>query len=176
MKTTLLGALLACLALPAAAAQSNPAATLGISADQPIAVNADNFMADLNAETGTYTGNVLVVQGQVKLRANEVTVAAPGGKAARMEARGNVIVDSPSGTARGTSAVYDVPGQVIRLAGPVVLTKDQNVMRGNALVVEVATGRASLTGGVATPGQGTGSGRVQGLFVPQTQPQTPGNP
>jgi lipopolysaccharide export system protein LptA len=182
MKKILLGAVFAAMALPVLAAQNDPAGTLGISSDQPIAVNADNFTADLNAETGTYTGNVIVVQGQVKLRANEVTVAAPGGKASRMEARGNVVVDSPSGIARGTTAVYDVPGQVIRMAGPVVLTKDQNVMRGNALVVEVASGRARLTGGAAAQGgQGTGGGRVQGLFVPQTRsqtppPQTPPNP
>jgi lipopolysaccharide export system protein LptA len=164
-------ALVAC-ASSALAADSN---SFGIDSDQPIAVNADSFVADLNAETGTYTGNVIVVQGAVRLRASTVTVAAPGGKATRMEARGNVVVDSPSGTARGDTAVYDVPAQVIRLSGPVVLTKDQNVMRGSSLVVEVGTGIARLSGGVAAAGQsqGPGQGRVQGLFVPQQGNQTP---
>jgi lipopolysaccharide export system protein LptA len=159
----------------AAAGEANPAATLGVDTGQPIAVNADSFTADLKAETGTYIGNVIVVQGDVKLRADNVTVAAPGGKATRLEARGNVVVDSPSGQARGSTAVYDVPAEVIRLAGPVVLTKDQNVMRGNALTVNVQTGQAQLSGGVAAGGQ-RGSGRVQGLFVPQQPAQQPTNP
>ena len=154
------------LATPAFGAES----ALGLDADKPIAVNADSFSADLNAETGTYTGNVIVVQGAVRLRADSVTVAAPGGKATRMEARGNVVVDSPSGTARGETAVYEVPAQIVRLSGPVVLVKDGNVMRGSALVVEIGSGRAQLTGGVTAAGQpGRGQGRVQGLFVPQRQ-------
>ena len=75
-------------------------ASLGLDSSQPIAVNADSFLADLNNETGTYTGNVIVTQGEVRLHADEVTVHAPGGRASRMEANGNVIVDSPSGQAR----------------------------------------------------------------------------
>jgi lipopolysaccharide export system protein LptA len=148
----------------------------GINTGANIAVNADAFVADLNQETGTWTGNVIVVQGNVRMRADEVRVQAPGGNASRMEATGNVVVDSPSGTARGTSAVYEVPAQVIRLAGPVVLTKDNNVMRGAALTVNVGTGVAQITGGTTASGQPQqeGTGRVQGLFVPQqAAPQAP---
>src|SRR5262249_39230439 len=72
---------------------------LGFDSGKPIAVNADSFLADLKGETGTYTGNVIVTQGEVKLHADEVTVLAPGGRAARMEAKGHVVVDSPSGQA-----------------------------------------------------------------------------
>jgi lipopolysaccharide export system protein LptA len=165
----------ACIAFAAPALAAQSSATLGIDTDKPIAVNGDSFTADLNAETGTFTGNVIVTQGEVRLRADTVTVVSPGGNTSRLEARGNVVVDSPSGTARGASAVYDVPAEVIRLSGPVVLTKDQNVMRGSALVVEVGTGIARLTGGVAASGQPQtrGNGRVQGLFVPQQGNQTP---
>jgi lipopolysaccharide export system protein LptA len=154
----------------------------GINPGANIAVNADSFVADLNQETGTWTGNVVVVQGDVRMRADEVRVQAPGGNASRMEARGNVVVDSPSGTARGTSAVYEVPAQIIRLAGPVVLTKDNNIMRGAALTVNVGTGVAQITGGTTATGQPQqpGTGRVQGLFVPQQAapqaPQTPAQP
>jgi lipopolysaccharide export system protein LptA len=139
---------------------------LGFDTDEPIAVNADSFSADLQGETGTYSGNVLVVQGAIRLRADEITVAAPGGQATRMEARGGIVVESPSGTATGALAIYDIPTQIIRLTGNVVLTNNANVMRGNALEVRIADGRATLTGGAATNGQDQGQGRVQGLFVP----------
>ncbi len=134
-----------------------PAQTLGLDSSQPIAVNADTFLADLNGETGTYTGNVIVEQGAVRLHADEVKVVAPGGKASRMEANGHVVVDSPSGQAVGDNGIYDVPDQLLHLTGNVVLTKDA---------------------ANAPPGQPPG--RVQGLFVPAqkspppTQPAPPG--
>jgi len=137
---------------------------LGFDTDEPIAVNADSFTADLQGETGTYSGNVLVVQGAIRLRADEITVAAPGGQATHMEARGGIVVESPSGTATGALAIYDISMQIIRLTGNVVLTNNANVMRGNDLEVRIADGRATLSGG--PDGQNQGQGRVQGLFVP----------
>src|SRR5262249_5208624 len=129
------------LAAPAPA-RSNPVA--GLDSNQPIAVNADSFLADLNGETGTYTGNVIVTQGNVRLRADLVKVTAPGGRASKMEATGHVVVDSPSGQAVGDAGIYDVPSQILHLNGHVVLTRDQNVMRGSALEVAMATGIARL--------------------------------
>jgi len=158
------------LAAPAPAGR-NPAA-MGLDSSQPIAVNADSFLADLNGETGTYTGNVIVTQGNVRLHADTVKVTAPMGRASKMEATGHVIVDSPSGQAVGDTGVYDVPTQILHLNGHVVLTKEQNVMRGSALEVAMATGIARLTAGgepqvAAQPGQpAQPQGRVQALFVP----------
>ena len=137
---------------------------LGFETDEPIAVNADSFSADLRGETGTYSGNVLVVQGAIRLRADEITVEAPGGQATHMEARGGIVVESPSGTATGELAVYNIATQIIRLTGNVVLTNNANVMRGDALEVRIADGRATLSAGAN--GQIQGQGRVQGLFVP----------
>jgi lipopolysaccharide export system protein LptA len=158
------------------AAAPAPAQTLGLDSTQPIAVNADTFLADLNGETGTYTGNVIVEQGAVRLHADEVKVVAPGGKASRMEANGHVIVDSPSGQAVGDNGIYDVPDQLLHLTGNVVLTKDANVMRGNALEVSMATGLAKLTASAANAPPGQPPGRVQGLFVPAQKSPPPAQP
>jgi len=167
------------LAAPAAApapARRSPVA--GLDSNQPIAVNADSFLADLNGETGTYTGNVIVTQGSVRLRADQVKVTAPGGRASKMEATGHVVVDSPSGQAVGDAGIYDVPSQLLHLNGHVVLTKDQNVMRGSALEVAMATGIARLTAGgepqvAGQPAQP--QGRVQALFVPAQKAPAAGN-
>lgn len=159
-----------------AAAAGGGAASFGIRSNQPIAVNADNFLADLNGETGTYTGNVIVTQGEVKLHADRVTVVAPGGRAARMEAEGHVVVDSPSGQAVGDNGIYDVAAQSLRLTGHVVLTKDANVMRGNTLEVAMDTGLARLTGGAESVPEGQPRGRVQGLFLPAQRPGAPQEP
>jgi len=144
---------------------------MGLDSNAPIAVNADAFLADLNGETGTYTGNVIVTQGAVRLHADQVKVTAPSGRASKMEAQGHVVVDSPSGQAVGDNGFYDVPTQVLRLNGNVVLTKEANVMRGAALEISMATGIARLTAGgvplAAAPGSpAPPPGRVQGLFIP----------
>jgi lipopolysaccharide export system protein LptA len=150
--------------------QSGPAG-LNLDSSKPIQVNADTFAADLNQSTGTYRGNVVVVQGAIRLRADEVKVFAPDGKAQRMEAHGRVVIDSPSGTATGDNGSYDVVARVIRLTGDVRLTKDQNVMRGNALDVDITTGKARLVA-VGTNGK---PGRVQAVFNPpqSNKPQKP---
>ena len=157
-----------------------PSAGAAADTNKPIAVNADSFLADLNAETGVYTGNVIVTQGAIRLHADRVKVSAPGGKASRVEADGHVVVDTPSGQAVGDAGVYDIAGQVLRLSGNVVLTKDANVMRGGTLEVSMATGMAKLTPAAQATAAGPPRGRVQGLFVPETgagaPAQTPAAP
>jgi lipopolysaccharide export system protein LptA len=165
-----------------AAVPATTANPLGLNSREPIAVNADSFLADLNGNTGTYTGNVIVTQGTVKLHADEVKVVAPGGRASRMEAQGHVIVDSPSGRAIADTGVYDVPQQMLRLTGNVVLTKEQNVMRGTALEFSMATGLARMTAGTPAVTASTAGplnqapvkpARVQGLFYPEQASPAP---
>jgi lipopolysaccharide export system protein LptA len=169
-------ALLILVALAVTEARSAlPAGTSALDTHAPIAVNADDVLADLNGQTLLYTGNVIVTQGMTRLHADRVKVSSSGGKASRVEADGHVVVDTPSGQAMGDSGVYDVAEQVLRLTGNVVLTKDANVMRGGALEVSMTTGMARLT-----PVPGQSQGRVQGLFVPKNAaaalPPIPGAP
>jgi lipopolysaccharide export system protein LptA len=151
-------------AVPASAQQS-----LGLGkhdANAPIEVSADSFLADVNAKTGIYSGNVIVKQGDFKLRADKVRVAVADGKPEKIFATGNVVLNAPSGTAQGDSGVYDVRPRLVTLNGHVVLAKEKNVMRGSTLTVNLATGIAQL--GAA----GSKGGRVQGLFSPPSQTQT----
>jgi lipopolysaccharide export system protein LptA len=149
-------------------------------ANQPIAISADRFVAEKNPAsgnggqiTGTYSGNVLITQGEIKMRANTVRINVIGGKPDKIYANGNVVVNSPSGTATGDNGVYDVAPRLVTLTGHVVLTKGQNVMRGPQLTVNLVTGVAQLGGGgsrvnsALVPGQS--GGRVQGLFTPPPQ-------
>jgi lipopolysaccharide export system protein LptA len=88
----------------------------------PIDISSDSFQADLNGKTGTWTGNVIVIQGDTKLRANSVRMSTVNGKADKIMASGNVVVDSPkSGTATGDNGVYSVAPRTVLLTGNVVL-------------------------------------------------------
>ena len=135
----------------------------------PINVAADTFVGDLNTKVGTYIGNVVVTQGDFKLRADKVSVHEVNGKPSFIDGAGNVLFISTSGNASGDSGVYDLNTKNITLDGKVVLTKEKNVMRGTHLVMNMDTGKAQLTA------KGAPGGRVQGVFTPPTKgkPATP---
>ncbi|HEX4178513.1 MAG TPA: lipopolysaccharide transport periplasmic protein LptA [Rhizomicrobium sp.] len=135
----------------------------------PITIAADNFQADLNGKSGVWTGNVLVVQGDTKLRANTVKMTTVNGKTDKIFADGNVVVDSPnSGTATGDKGVYSVVPRTVVLTGNVVLKKGKNVMRGTQATVNMTTNEMAMTS-AKTPGNPTG--RVQSVFMPNSQTQ-----
>jgi lipopolysaccharide export system protein LptA len=136
----------------------------------PINISSDSFQADLNGKTGTWSGNVVVVQADTKMRANSVRMATVNGKADKVLASGNVVVDSPkSGIVTGDNGIYSVGPRTVVMTGNVVLKKGKDVMRGAQLTVNLVTGQAVLGGGARTPG--ASGGRVQGVFVPNSQPQ-----
>jgi lipopolysaccharide export system protein LptA len=144
-------------AKPAAA---KPAAKRGNS-NADINISSDSFQADLNGKTGTWQGNVVVVQGDMKLRSNSVRVTTVKGDPEKVIATGNVVVDSPTvGTITGENGVYAVGPKTVTMNGNVVLKKGKDVMRGSQLTANLVTGQATL-GGAKTQG-----GRVQAVFHP----------
>ena len=172
MKTMLI--LLAAAAL-AGGAQAAPAAKSPVTGQHdnnaPINISSDSFQADLNAKSGTYNGNVVVVQGDTKLRANQVRILTVDGKADKITANGHVVVDSPaSGTATGDNGIYSVGPRLVVMTGNVVLKKGKNVLRGCQLTVNLNTGLANVGSCGGKPGAtgATTGGRVQGVFTPNS--------
>jgi lipopolysaccharide export system protein LptA len=163
---SLLVLVIAAPALAAPAPAAKPAARK--DADQPINISSDTFQADLNGKTGTWQGNVMVSQGDMKLRANSVRMTTTSGKVDKVLASGNVVVDSPkSGTATGENGTYNVGPRTVVMSGNVVLKKGKDVLRGAQLTVNLVNGQAVLGGGVRAPGT-PGGGRVQGVFIPNS--------
>jgi lipopolysaccharide export system protein LptA len=160
---------LAALAVSAGGLQAAPAAKpIAGDSNAPITINSDSFQADLNSKLGTWSGNVIVVQADTKIRANTVRMSTVNGKADKVTASGNVVVDSPkSGIITGEAGVYAIVPRTVVMTGNVVLKKGKDVMRGAQLTVNLATGQAVLGGGVK--GQTQGTTRVQAVFTPNSQ-------
>jgi len=152
--------------------------------DQPVNISADSLDVAQDAKTATFAGNVEIIQGELRLKAAVVVVhyrskdeeAAPAVKKpapkaegagsnaseiSRLEAKTDVFLSSPTQTAQGDWADYDVVKGEVTMGGKVVLTRGKNVLKGTALALDLNTGRSRLT---AEAGQG---GRVQGLFIPK---------
>ena len=145
----------------------------------PINISADKFVGDNNAKTGTWTGNVIVIQSDMRMRANSMRMNVTGkeSKPDKIFADGNVVVDSVnSGTVTGDNGVYDVVAHTVTMTGKqVVLTKQKDVMRGTMLTVNLDTGKATLGAGKApaqtnAPASAQTNSRVQGVFTPQQSP------
>lgn len=162
MRAAAIMALACAMCAGAATAQIMPGQTLGMKdPNAPIDFSADHFIADANAKTGIYSGNVMIRQGEVRMRADFVRFHIVDNKPEKIYAQGHVVVDAPSGTATGDSAVYDVNPRLVTMNGHVVLVKDKDVMSGEALTVNLITGVAQFGGG-AKPG-----GRIHGSFTSQ---------
>jgi lipopolysaccharide export system protein LptA len=165
--------------------------------DQPIQIEAAELEMIDKKKEATFSGNVKVVQGDTTMTSKKLVVfydstpapAAANGKAAapaksapmqsatpgpggsssirRLEAKGNVVVTQKDQVVTGETAVFDTKTNLITMLGGIVLTQGKNVLRGDRLLVDMATGVSRVE---------SDNGRVQGLFQSSGQgsPLTPG--
>lgn len=170
----LAGLLLGLAAGQAALGQGGAGSALkGHDTDAPVDVAADRIEVQDRADRAIFSGSVQVRQGDLALDAARLTVAYSnrgGIEIDRLDASGGVTLRSPSETARGQYAIYDLNSRLITMLGGVTLTRGQSEVRGGRLVLDLNTGRAVLDGGTGgAPGTvSREDGRVTGTFtVPQ---------
>ncbi|HEX9954906.1 MAG TPA: LptA/OstA family protein [Allosphingosinicella sp.] len=171
MKSFLIGGgavVAAALALGPALGQTS--ALKGHNSNAPVDVAADRIEVQDRADRAIFSGDVVVRQSDLTLNAPRLTVAyssAGGIEIERIDASGGVVVKSPSETARGELAIYDLDSRLITLIGGVTLTRGESRVSGGRLVIDLTSGRAVMEGGGA-PGVDGNGGRVTGTFtVPQ---------
>lgn len=155
----------------AAAAQSgdNPFGSFKHDSTQPIEITADSLAVNNQAQTATFTGEVVAGQGTLRLTADKVTVnygggagggeTAPGtGEIDSLRAEGSVFLSSGAETAKGEWAEYDVSGGIVTMGGDVVLTQGENAISGQNLRIDLNAGVGEISGG-----------RVKSVFTPPAQ-------
>ncbi|WP_405403227.1 lipopolysaccharide transport periplasmic protein LptA [Paracoccus sp. Ld10] len=145
--------LLIVLALAAPLPALSQTAFGGMQADTsaPVEVAADNL--DVNQADGTalFTGNVVIGQGAMRLSADRVAVQYAPGDQQRIDsltATGNVTLVSGEDAAEAAEAVYDVAEGSVLLTGDVLLSQGGNVLAGDRMTVDLATGAAQVQGRV----------------------------
>ncbi len=169
------------------ASKGPPNALQGFSQnrDEPVHIESATLEVRDKDKMATFSGDVRVKQGDTGMRCKTLHVfyeqdgaAADGGKAMpaaqpgpggeqkikRLEARGAVVVTQKEQTATGDVGIFDMKTNTVTLTGNVMMTQGKNVLRGDKLVVDMTTGVSRVESGKA------GSGRVQGLFLPGSQP------
>jgi lipopolysaccharide export system protein LptA len=128
-------------------------ATEPVDADQPVEVTADRLDVSQTDGTATFEGNVVVVQGELTLTAGRVLVeygTTEPREIERIRAFDNVVLVSPTETAEGQEAVYEVANRSVVLTGDVLLTQELNVVSGERLTIDLDTGTGVVEGRVRT--------------------------
>jgi lipopolysaccharide export system protein LptA len=163
----------------ALAQQGPPNALQGFSTnrDKPVKIQAASLEVRDKEKVATFSGDVHVVQGDTDMRCKTLMVyyednsnkggkdtvkaAQPGpagsSQIRRMEARGNVVVTQKDQIATGDRGDFDMRTNTVVLSGKVVVTKGQDVLRGERLVVNLTDGVSKMEGG-----------RVEGMFNPKS--------
>src|SRR5690554_224938 len=148
--------------------------------NQPITLVADR--ATFNERTGitTYTGNVIIEQGTMRLQANsivanlnskkEISTITANGSPAQFQQK----TDPNKGLAKGQAQkiVYNAETGIITLSGGALLQQDGASIRGNTLRYSMNKGDIEAIG---TPNNtGSSSGRVQIVIPPSSSKSFPG--
>jgi len=167
--------------------------------DQPVQIEAATLEVRDKNKTATFSGNVQVVQGDTTMKCQSLVVfygqevgiagndkpasaaspvttskSTPGmpqgaQNIRRIEARGGVTVITKDQNASGDTGIYDLKSKTITLSGNVVVSQGQNVIHGEKVVVDIATGNARVESGSSNGGAGAGApgpGRVRALIQP----------
>tara|TARA_Y100000052_G_scaffold791_1_gene668 strand:+ start:8225 stop:8752 length:528 start_codon:yes stop_codon:yes gene_type:complete len=124
----------------------------------PIQIEADRLDFFDNEARAVYRGNVDAIQGDARIRAKKLTInfekkestvegGALGsgvGDVKSLVAEGDVYYMTPGEKAKGDRGVYDYKEDRIVLTGNVTLTRGENVIVGDRLIVNVGEGRSRV--------------------------------
>jgi lipopolysaccharide export system protein LptA len=141
--------------------------------DEPVKIRAASLEVRDKEQQATFAGDVQVLQGDTEMRCKtlvifydddtatgSVKVAKAGDPTAtgsrqirRIDAKGGVTVTQKDQNAIGDTATFDMRANVVTLMGNVVVTRGQDVLRGQRLVVDLTSGVTKMD-----------AGRVEGLF------------
>lgn len=143
------------VAAPAAAQQAQVGFGAGDhDSGAPVEVAADVLEVDQATGRAVLTGNVVIVQGDLRLSARIVTVdyATDDGdrRIERLNAEGDVLIVAGDDAAEGQSAVYVLGTAQIELTGDVIVTQGGSTLAGDRLAVNFESGAGTVTGRVRT--------------------------
>lgn len=147
------------LALAGAALAQGAQIRLGQSlnlSERELEVTAEMLEVDQTSGASMFSGNVLVLQGEMRIAAERLRIEyspATEGERQRIDrlvAEGGVTMVTPAEAVEGQSAVYSLSDQTLEMQGDVVLVQGANVLSGQRLRVDLRNGTGQISGQVRT--------------------------
>jgi lipopolysaccharide export system protein LptA len=122
-------------------------------AGKPVEITADVLEVSQKDNQAVFKGNVLVVQGELRLSSDQLTVEYVEGdrtKIDRLIAEGNVLLSTAVEAAKAEHGIYFLATRDLELTGNVVLTQNGDMMAGEKLTVDIDAGTGRMQGRVKT--------------------------
>lgn len=121
---------------------------------EPLEITSDQLEVDQATGATLFSGNVLAIQGDMRLTADRVRlqlIEVDGRQRIdRLDASGGVTMVTTTEAAESTEAVYSLSAQTLEMTGNVILTQGVNTLSGQRLTVDLRTGAGQITGRVRT--------------------------
>lgn len=138
--------------------------------EQPMRIEADQVTVDEREGVSTYVGQVVVVQGTLRLEAHTLTVHMDGGQVQRLQAEGEPAVyrQRPEGkqedvVARAAKLDYQAAQQTLVLEGDAQVQQGQHSFASRRIDYDLAEDRVQA-------GKAGGGERVKIVIQPQSTP------
>lgn len=127
--------------------------------DAPVEVTSDQLNINQTDGSATFTGNVIVGQGEMRLSAQKVTViyTEDQSEIKQMLAFGGVTLVNGLEAAEADEADYTLATGTVLMRGNVVVTQGPSAVSADRMTVDLETGTAQLDGRVRTLLQSSGS-------------------
>jgi lipopolysaccharide export system protein LptA len=176
------------------AKRTDPFGGFGGNSKDPIRIDADKLEVFDKEQKAIYSGDVIAVRGTTTTRSTVMTIfydnkkqgdgaqspaavkssSAAGappqdGALKRIEFKGPVSVVNGTQTATANEMIYDAIGKTVTLKGNAVVADGPNVQRGELMIYNTESSIATIT----TPSCPQPPCRVQGVFTPGSQDETP---
>lgn len=151
---------------------SAPTMALRDDVTKPVRINADTVVFNKAKGFATYSGNVVIVQGSLQIRAWEITIQAPNNTIQNITAKGSPVQfqqtmdDGKVAKGKANLVRYVVEQKQLYLDGAAELT--QNNDKFSSQHIQYSTRTGELKAGIArVPGKKPDPrGRVSAVFYP----------
>ena len=149
-----LWALVACLG-------SAPVWALQSDQNQPISIEADNGVVDQGKQVTVFSGNVVVKQGSIDIRASKIEVSRSSDSNQVMVATGSPVtfkqqLDAGKGWVNGQAqkVTYQSSSGLITLSGAAKVQRGGDLVQGNSITYNTKTEIYTAAGDKAASGSG----------------------
>lgn len=121
---------------------------------QPVEAISDSLTIDQTTGRAVFLGNVIIVQGDLRMAAERVEVIYSEVDGQRnvdeVIATGGVLITRGEDAAEGDEAHYDIAAALLTMSGDVLVTQGSTTIAGDTMLIDMTTGNGTVDGRVRT--------------------------
>lgn len=132
--------------------------------DQPINIDSGSQSLDMNSNVVTFSDNVVITQGSIKVTADKVTIIRQEGKKETLEASGSPVTfqqtldNGKPVNGKGNSVHYDLNSEFLTLVGNAELKQQGSFIKASKITYDVKKQQLKANSGIKS--------RVKTILIP----------